>query len=233
MTPLLFFFGFPPNIAVGTDLLYAALTKCAGAVAHQRKGTINWSVVYLLAAGSLPASLITIFSLTFFFERSEHYHDLLTNILGVMLILTSIVILYRTKIRKIGENSEGRFQRWVCLHRRRITLFMGAVLGVLVTLSSVGAGAFGGAVLVILYGQFRSVQVVGTDIAHSIPLAFVAGIGHLFLGNVDFALLGSLLIGSVPAIIVGSYLAARLPEKLCRAILGSCLLIIGIKFSFF
>ena len=234
MTPILLLFGFPPHVAVGTDLLYASITKSGGVLVHRRQGTVNWRVVFQLAAGSIPASLVTVYFLDRFFSDGSAYSHLLTTTLGVMLILTSIVLLFR---RKIIARSSHHESRGVLAHLQQhpapYTFSMGVLLGIMVTLSSVGAGAFGSAVLLLLYPRFASIKVVGTDLAHAVPLTLVAGLGHLLLGNVDFYLLGSLLIGSLPAIYLGTRLAARLPEKVLQPLLASALLCMGLKYAFF
>lgn len=229
MTPLLLWFGFSPAVAIGTDLLYAAMTKASGMWAHQRQGTVNWQVVKRLAMGSLPASIITILTLKYVFNDSSDYEHVLTSTLGIMLILTSVVLLLRA-FNPFPPLPKS-FEQWVDTHQGTLTIITGVILGVMVTLSSVGAGAFGAAVLLLLYRSMPTVQVVGTDIAHAVPLTAIAGLGHLHLGNVDFWLLGSLLIGSIPAIWVGSYMARHLPERIMQPMLASALLFIGVKYA--
>ena len=229
MTPLLLWFGFSPAVAIGTDLLYAAMTKASGMWAHQRQGTVNWQVVKRLAMGSLPASIITILTFKYVFNDSSDYEHVLTSTLGIMLILTSVVLLLRA-FNPFPPLPKS-FEQWVDTHQGTLTIITGVILGVMVTLSSVGAGAFGAAVLLLLYRSMPTVQVVGTDIAHAVPLTAIAGLGHLHLGNVDFWLLGSLLIGSIPAIWVGSYMARHLPERIMQPMLASALLFIGVKYA--
>ena len=233
MTPLLLLMGFPPNMAVGTDLLYAALTKGSGVFAHQRKMNINWKVTGLLAAGSIPASAITVLFLHTVFTDAGAYESILSSSLGLMLLATSMVILFRKQIQEKAGSRPGFLLSWIHSRRSGITVIMGVALGVLVTLSSVGAGAFGAALLVLLYTKMRPVKIVGTDVAHAVPLTLVAGLGHLWLGNVNFTLLFSLLLGSLPAIWMGSWLSARLPDRIMRPILGSSLFAMGVKFAFF
>ncbi len=229
MTPLLLLFGFPAATAIGTDLMYASITKTGGVVAHHRQHTINWSLVGRLALGSMPASLITIWLLNTYFNDSDAYTRILTSSLGFMLILTAIVLLMRRRILIAGEG-DG-IVHWLQKHSYPVTVIMGFFLGILVTLSSVGAGAFGTAILMILYPTLASVRVVGTDLAHAVPLTLVAGIGHLFLGNIDFILLACLLAGSLPAIHVGAKLGRRLPEILLQRILALILLGMGIRYA--
>ena len=234
MTPLLLLFGFPPHVAVGTDLLYASITKAGGVVVHKRQGTIRWNIVFYLFAGSLPASLATVYVLHSYFPDSESYGHVLTSMLGIMLILTSIVLLFRKKIlSESHEHNKSGILAHLQHHSPRYAWAMGVLLGIMVTLSSVGAGAFGAAVLLLLYPRLPSINVVGTDLAHAVPLTLVAGTGHLFLGNVDFYLLGALLVGSLPAIYVGTKVATRLPEKFLQPMLASMLLALGVKYAFF
>lgn len=230
MTPLLLLFGFPPQIAVGTDLMYAGLTKAGGALSHHRQGHVRWDVVRRLAAGSIPAALLTGLSLKYLFTHPDHYASLLSNALGIMLLLTAASILCRKTIqRQTARISNPSMTRY----RPHCTVIMGVFLGVFVTLSSVGAGAIGTAILILLYPALRSTNVVGTDIAHAVPLTLCAGLMHVYLGNVDFYLLGALLIGSLPAINVGSRLSKHMPESVLRPVLASLLMALGAKYAFF
>ncbi len=234
MTPILVLgFGIKPVIAVGTDLLYAAITKCGGILVHHRNRTILWRIVGLLALGSLPASGITIMLLDHFHSQGIDYSGLITSTLGIALILTSLVLLFKQRL--LDFSRQERFQAVRAIHRRLkspITVLVGALIGVLVTLSSVGAGALGAAALFFIYPRLPAITIVGTDLAHAVPLTAVAGIGHTHLGTVDLALLGSLLVGSLPGIYLGSNLGVRLPEQIVRPILASMLLMIGLRFAF-
>lgn len=243
MTPLLvFLFGFKPAVAVGTDLLFAAITKTGGVwVHHTKHGSVDWKVVLWLALGSLPCAVATLLVLKHFMEIGKETTGAITFTLGIALLLTAFSLLVRSVLMHRSakldadeavdeysddEESTGRFQRL----QVPATVFVGAVLGVLVTLSSVGAGALGTVALLFLYPKMRTVKIVGTDLAHAIPLTAVAGLGHLSLGNVDLILLSSLLVGSLPGIWIGSHLSAKLPEKYLRPVLASILLLIGFKF---
>lgn len=234
MTPLLvFLFGFAPKTAVGTDLLFAAITKSGGVLVHHRNHqSVEWRIVALLGAGSIPASLVVIYLLEKVFEKDEAITSLITLSLGIALIFTAFALFFR---RHLGRKSamqrithRERFGRW----QAPLTIAVGVILGVLVTLSSVGAGALGTVTLLFLYPRLATVRIVGTDLAHAIPLTAVAGLGHLHMGNVDFELLGSLLIGSLPGIYFGSHLSAKIPERILQPILASVLLLIGAKFVF-
>lgn len=232
MTPLLvFLFGFAPKTAVGTDLLFASITKTGGVLVHHGKHrSVEWPIVWKLALGSIPAALGVIYLLEFVVQRDEAMTAIMTHTLGVALILTAASLFLRKLLsRKAPEQRllhKERFGRW----QTPITIFSGAVLGVLVTLSSVGAGALGTVMLLFLYPRLATVRIVGTDLAHAIPLTAVAGLGHLHMGNVDFTLLGSLLVGSLPGIYLGSLLSAKIPEHVLRPVLATMLALIGLKF---
>lgn len=226
MTPLLIFgFGLTPAIAVGTDLLYAALTKAGGIWTHHLQGSVDWKVASTLALGSVPAALLMMLVLHHYEDSLHKLDGLIATTLGVALILTSVVVLLRKRIHSWRQHRELSNSQ-----RTTLTILTGVVLGSLVTLTSVGAGALGAAALYLLYPRLSSVRVVGTDLAHAVPLTMVAGIGHASLGTVDFSLLGFLLLGSLPGIYLGSRMSARVPEDILRAGLASILLVVGIRF---
>lgn len=228
MTPLLvLLFGVHPATAVGTDLLYAALTKASGTVAHGRKGHIDWSITGRLALGSIPAAAITIFILSQLPKGSNAIGQIISNGLGFALVLTAIAILFGRKLREYASRHEDSTLRQCCLGK--ITIAVGAILGVLVTISSVGAGALGVAALFFLYPKLSPVKIVGSDVAHAVPLTLVAGLGHWMLGGVDWSLLGSLLLGSLPGIWLGTHISAKVPEHILRRLLASMLILIGGK----
>ena len=234
MTPLLLLFGIPPHIAVGTDLLYASITKASGVIAHQKLKTIKWSITLLMVVGSIPSAILTGVILSAYFDDYQHYTGIITTTLGVMLVVTAILLLFRKRLQLFAENQANLSgSSWLQSNRAGLTIFMGVVLGVFVTLSSVGAGAIGTVVLLILYPYLRSIQIVGTDLAHAVPLTLVGGLVHLSLGNVDYALLGALLLGSIPAIHIGTKIGSHLPENLLRNILAALLLALGLKYIIF
>ncbi|MCB1941934.1 MAG: sulfite exporter TauE/SafE family protein [Candidatus Accumulibacter sp.] len=228
MTPLLVLvFGIHPATAVGTDLLYAAITKAGGTVVHARKGHVNWRVTRLLAAGSMPAALLTIWALSLLPKQSAEVSHIISVSLGIALLLTAGSIIFRHKLQDhalahAGDGTQAQ-------SRAPITIAVGALLGVLVTISSVGAGALGVAVLFYLYPRLPTIRIIGSDVAHAVPLTLVAGLGHWFLGSVDWSLLGSLLLGSLPGIWLGSHASARIPDRILRPILAGMLLLIGGK----
>ncbi|MEX0950719.1 MAG: sulfite exporter TauE/SafE family protein [Gammaproteobacteria bacterium] len=234
MTPILVLgFGVQPAIAVGTDLLYAAITKSGGIFVHNRKGTIDWRIVGLLAAGSMPASIFAIFLLKQLEQSGVNYDSLITGSLSVALILTSMVLLFKNQLLSIGRNE--RLASLRALHQKLqtpATIVAGIVLGVLVTLSSVGAGALGAAILFLLYPRMTAIRIVGTDIAHAVPLTLIAGLGHAHLGTIDYMMLAALLLGSLPGIYLGSHLATRLPDHVIRPALAGMLLLIGVRMAF-
>ena len=229
MTPaLVLVFGIKPAVAVGTDLLYAAITKGGGIFPHHRQGTIDWRVVRLLSAGSIPATLLAIVVLKKLAAMGINYEPVMTSTLSIALILTSMVILFKSQLQSLGKTEPFQFIR--IIHRRLrapMTIVAGVIIGTLVTLSSVGAGALGAAFLFFLYPRFNTVRIVGTDLAHAVPITAIAGLGHWHLGSVDFQLLLSLIIGSLPGIYLGSHAGVKLPEKFMRLLLALMLLLIG------
>lgn len=229
MTPLLvLLFGIHPSVAVGTDLLYAAVTKAGGTLAHGLKGSVDWRVTKLLATGSLPAAAITLILVgTLAPGGIEGAASLIKVALGFALLLTAVALIFRKKIQAYAAS---RFGGTADPKRTaRLTILTGAVLGVLVSISSVGAGALGVTALFFLYPAMPALRIVGSDIAHAVPLTLVAGIGHWMLGSVDWFLLASLLVGSLPGIWIGSHISTKVPDRVLRPILATMLAIVGAK----
>ena len=228
MTPLLvLLFGVSPVTAVGTDLLYASLTKTLGGWVHGRRGTVDWMVVGLLSLGSFPAAVVTVALLKYLALDERALQDAVTGVLSVALLLTASALLLKSRIKKFAQHRYDTL-----LHQRHLpaaTIATGIFVGTLVTISSVGAGVLGTVALLFLYPRMQAAKVVGTDIVHAVPLTAVAGMGHLALGTVDIVLLGSLLLGSLPGIYIGSYLGAKVPEGILRPVLATMLLIIGTR----
>jgi uncharacterized protein len=227
MTPLLvLLFGIHPTTAVGTDLLYASITKTGGTLVHGLNKTIDWRVTGRLAAGSLPAAIVTLLLMHHY--GAPPHAALISTTLGFALMLTAISIIFRPQIvayaARLGEMSSRRVTT--------LTVLTGLVLGVLVTISSVGAGALGVTALILLYPKLPTVRIVGSDIAHAVPLTLVAGLGHWWLGSVDLVLLASLLVGSIPGIMIGSQFSARAPDWILRPILAATLLLVGGRLAF-
>jgi uncharacterized membrane protein YfcA len=227
MTPLLILlFHVHPTTAVGTDLLYASITKTGGSLIHGINRTIDWRIVSRLALGSLPASLATLLLFHLLKIDPAALNALVTRVLGVALLATSLALIFRRRLlaqyaRRVGVLSEKQ--------TRGFTILTGMALGVLVTISSVGAGALGVTALILLYPELPVVTIAGSDIAHAVPLTLVAGLGHLFGGGIDMTVLLSLLLGSIPGIMIASLFAPRLPDLALRLILAATLTLTGIR----
>jgi uncharacterized membrane protein YfcA len=230
MTPLLILvFGIHPATAVGTDLLYAAATKTGGSVVHGWSRSVHWLAVLRLACGSIPASALTLLVLWKLNLRGDAERNLVNLVLCFALILTATSLIFRKSImERYRRRMEQVSERTTVI----ATIVTGIVLGVLVSISSVGAGAVGVTVLLLLYPRLPMATIVGSDIAHAVPLTLVAGIGHWMLGSVDWALMGVLLLGSLPGIIVGSLSATRVPETVLRLTLASVLFVVAGKIMF-
>ena len=229
MTPILIvLFGVHPATAVGTDLLYAAATKTAGSLVHGYNRTVDWRVVRRLASGSVPMTVLTIWALSYVNINGTAARDLIAGVLTIALFVTALTLVFRDRILARYAVRVGRLtpQRVDAL-----TVVVGAALGVLVSISSVGAGAIGVTALILLYPQLPTARIVGSDIAHAVPLTLAAGIGHWWLGSINLDLLIPLLLGSVPGILIGSHTAARVPEKALRLLLAATLIMVAAKLS--
>jgi uncharacterized membrane protein YfcA len=225
MTPLLILlFGIHPATAVGTDLLYAAATKTGGSVAHGWAKSIHWPAVIRLASGSIPASILTLLVLWHFDLNGESSRSLVNLVLCFALILTASSLIFR---KALLERYRWRLEQLDPSTTARATVVVGAALGVLVSISSVGAGAVGVTALLLLYPKLPMVRIVGSDIAHAVPLTLVAGLGHWATGAIDWPLMGVLLAGSLPGILLGSYCANRVPETALRLVLATTLIVIA------
>ena len=232
MTPILiFFFGVKPYLAVGTDLLFAAFTKMGGTIKLARAKRIDWRVVAHLSAGSIPAALITLYVLHTLGPANPQVQSLMTTTLGGALLLTAAATLYKALRGKTAPASVAPGQEMLAATPRHwsLPLMFGALIGALVTLTSVGAGAIGVTVLMILYPRLPLSRIVGADIAYAVPLTLVAGMGHASLGSVDWPLLAKLLAGSLPGIWIGSHLMTRTPERVIRSLLSVLLAYAGLK----
>jgi uncharacterized membrane protein YfcA len=229
MTPILILlFGIHPASAVGTDLLYAAATKTAGSLVHGYNRTVDWQVVGRLASGSVPATVLTILALSFVNLSGAMARDLISGLLTIALFITAFALVFRDRIIRRYAPRIGR------LSERRVaglTVAVGAILGMLVSISSVGAGAIGVTALILLYPQLPIARIVGSDIAHAVPLTLVAGLGHWWLGSINLNLLIPLLLGSVPGIVLGSYVVTRVPETALRLLLAGTLAIVATKLA--
>jgi hypothetical protein len=228
MTPLLtLIFGVSPTVAVGTDLAFASLTKATGTFTHRLRGTVEWHVVRLLCYGALPAAIVATLGLHYFGTLNKEIGQVIRYSIASSVLLTVIALLFKSKMLDwLNAHPEKQ------LHGKKLaaaTIISGALLGVLVTVSSIGAGAIGATLLVMLYPRMPSAHIAGTDIAYAVPLTAIAALGHWWLGSIDWVLLGSLLVGSLPGITLGSMAAKAVPEKMLRALLAMTLTIVAAK----
>lgn len=228
MTPLLtLLFGVPPSVAVGTDLAFASITKSAGTLTHRLRGTVRWDIVKRLCIGALPAAVIATLALKSFGTLSPEIGQIIRYSIAASVLLTVVALIFK-----------GRMLAWINAHPEKqlqgnklaaATIMAGAVLGVLVTVSSIGAGAIGATLLVMLYPRMSSAEVAGTDIAYAVPLTAIAALGHWWLGSIHWELLASLLVGSLPGITLGSWVARSVPEKFLRVLLAMTLTGVAVK----
>jgi uncharacterized protein len=226
MTPVLvLLFGVSPTTAVGTDLLFASTTKIAGSLVHGTRHSVDWTIVRRLATGSVPAAIVTLVLISGVGQPPRAASHVMMMILGAMLILTAVATLFQKQLAALAQRGEQR-TREAALGP---TIGLGALLGVAVTMSSVGAGAIGVTALLMLYPALRVSRIVGSDIAHAVPLTMIAGFGHWVIGDVHLPLLVNLLVGSIPGVIVGSVLSTRSPDRVLRPVLAVVLLISGYK----
>lgn len=230
MTPLLILlFGVHPATAVGTDLLYAAATKSVGSLVHGFARSIDWRVVRRLATGSVPATIVTLGALSHFNLSGDAARNLITLVLSVALFATAIVLVfgdpivaaYRARVAELDPQRTATN-----------TVLVGVLLGLLVSISSVGAGAIGVIALIMLYPNLPMAKIVGSDIVHAVPLTLIAGTGHWMMGSVDWHIISSLLAGSLPGIFVGSYFAIRVPERALRLVLATTLFVVASRIAF-
>jgi len=228
MTPLLtLLFGIHPSVAVGTDLAFASATKTAGTFAHRFKGTVRWDIVRRLSYGALPAAVVTTLLLKHFGAVSDGISLVIRYSIAISVFLTVIALLFKSKLQVwLNAHPERQLQG---IKLSRATVLAGAVLGTLVTISSIGAGAVGATLLVLLYPRLSPAEVAGTDIAYAVPLTAIAAFGHWWLGSIDWSLLGALLLGSVPGITIGSFAARAVPEKFLRGLLAITLTSVALK----
>lgn len=241
MTPILiFFFGVKPYMAVGTDLLFAAFTKAGGTISLMRQRLVPWRVVGQLCAGSLPASFATLYALHELGAASAAVQKLMTTTLGCALLLTAAATLFKairmrkppqrvmdSRGRRVATGDEPadamRARHW------SLPVLFGALIGTLVTITSVGAGAIGVTVLLVLFPLLPLPRIIAADIAYAVPLTLVAGLGHASLGSVDWELLLKLLAGSLPGIWIGAQLIHKTPERVVRSLLALLLAYAGTK----
>jgi uncharacterized protein len=228
MTPLLtLMFGVAPSVAVGTDLAFASITKSVGTITHRMRGTVDWRIVRLLCMGALPAAVIATLVLKQLGALEDQVAQFIRYTIAVSVLLTVIAILLRKRMMAwINRHPERQLQGSAL---DNATILAGATLGLLVTISSIGAGAIGATLLVLLYPRLSPAKVAGTDIAYAVPLTAIAALGHWWLGSINWALLGALLIGSVPGITIGSWFARSVPERFLRGLLAATLTGVAVK----
>jgi len=229
MTPILLHFGIPPTSAVGTDLLYAAITKAGGVHVHHKKRNIDWRVTGWLALGSAPAALITLGILRFGHFDTTTINAVIKTTLGYALVFTALAIIFKQNLLNYSRKNNGWLTRLNTSQQAWATVVTGMLLGAIVTITSIGTGALGTVALFLLHPLLPTVRLVGTEIAHAVPLTLIAGLGHAGLGHVDWELLVNLLIGSLPGIYIGSHLAHRVQDKYLRPALAAMLLFVGAK----
>lgn len=229
MTPILLHFGIPPSAAVGTDLLYAAITKAGGVVVHNKHNNINWRITGWLALGSLPASALTLLAMQHIGFTSSSMDAFIKTMLGFALIFTALAIVFKKALLNYSHRNDVWVTRMNQKQQDVLTVAIGMLLGAIVTITSIGAGAVGTVALFLLYPLLPTNKLVGTEIAHAVPLTLLAGLGHASLGNLNLPLLGNLLLGSLPGIYLGSHLTSRVADHYLRPALAAILLFTGAK----
>jgi uncharacterized membrane protein YfcA len=232
MTPILLYFGIPPTKAVGTDLLYAAFTKMGGVYVHNKKKNINWEITGWLSLGSIPAAFLTLWILESYKADISAINAVIKYSLGWALLFTSVAIVFKKKLLVFSQKHAGDKFHSESKTQNFLTVAIGVLLGATVTLTSIGAGALGTVTLFFLYPLLPTPRLVGTEIAHAVPLTLVAGLGHATMGNLDLGLLGQLLMGSLPGIYIGSMLSGKVPDLLLRNAIAIMLFFVGYKLVF-
>jgi len=223
MTPLLvLMFGVSAKTAVGTDLLFAAITKIAGSAVHGSRETVDWKIVRRMAIGSVPAALLTLAVLAGIGKVGKSTEHVILVSLACLLALTSLAVIGRKWLFRHAHDFDAVRSPGKVIGG---TVALGALIGAAVSVSSVGAGAIGVTVLLMLYPRLQMSRIVGSDIAHAVPLALIAGTGHWILGDVDGRLLTNLLIGSIPGVVAGSYLSSHAPDRVLQPLLAAVLAI--------
>ncbi|WP_396169170.1 sulfite exporter TauE/SafE family protein [Flavobacterium sp.] len=229
MTPILLWFGIPASTAVGTDLIYAAITKSGGVFVHNKKKNINWTITGWLTLGSVPAALLTLWILSNLKTDIDVLNKTIKFSLGWALLFTSIAIIFKKRLLAFSQKHAGDKFHSESKTQNFLTVAIGVLLGATVTLTSIGAGALGTVTLFFLYPLLPTPKLVGTEIAHAVPLTLVAGLGHASLGHMDFTVLGYLLAGSLPGIYIGSLLSGKLPDLFLRNAIAMMLFYVGFK----
>lgn len=232
MTPILLWFGINPATAVGTDLLYAAITKSSGVLVHRKNKNIDWAITGWLTLGSVPAVAMTLWFLSTLHTAPDAMNAIIKQALGFVLFATALAILFKKRLLEFAHKRAGGNYNPSGARLNGMTVITGLILGTMVALTSIGAGALGTVALFILYPLLPTRRLVGTEIAHAVPLTLVAGLGHASMGNMDWGVLGFLLVGSLPGIWLGSHLTGRVSDELLRPCLATMLVLIGYKLAF-
>ena len=228
MTPILIlFYGISPAIAVGTDLLYASISKAFAVALHGRNGSVDWQIVGRLSLGSVPAALLTVLYIRYV-GPGEHLDKVIKLTLSLAVVLTAAGTLLRRQLLEFAKHERFDWVRSLHQsHQRGMTIAAGAAIGALVAISSVGAGVIGMMVLLLIYPRHQAIKLVGSDLAHAVIITGIAGLGHAGLGTVNYQLLGYLLIGAIPGIYLGTRVGFRLPDHALRPAIAGLLLFIG------
>ena len=232
MTPILLWFGINPATAVGTDLLYAAITKSSGVIVHKKNKNIDFAITGWLTLGSVPAVVMTLWFLSTLHTAPDAMNAIIKQALGFVLFATALAIFFKKRLLEFAHKRAGGNYNPSGSRLNVMTVITGLILGTMVALTSIGAGALGTVALFILYPLLPTRRLVGTEIAHAVPLTLVAGLGHASMGNMDWSVLGFLLIGSLPGIWLGSHLTGRISDEVLRPCLATMLVLIGYKLAF-
>lgn len=222
MTPILvLLFGQSPAVAVGTDLLFAATTKLVATTSFGFSRRVDWPIVRRLLLGSVPGSAVVVLGL-WLTRRAPSAADAITSrSLAIILALAALGLLFQTPLQRLGLKLTSKALIHVERHKPLLTALAGLILGVAVTLTSVGAGALGVVMLAALYPlRLTSDRLVATDIAHALPITLIAGLGHVFLGHVNFNILAALLLGSIPGVLIASRVTIRVPARVTRTLIA-------------
>ena len=234
MTPFLVaVMGVSAPTAVGTDMVFATLTKFTGSVQHYRQQSVNLEVAIFLGLGSIPAGLLGVATLEWIqgsFDP-ETVKSIMITIIAITLVLVGASLILRNFLPEREDDpkpgvwdGKSRMSR----RRRMYTVVFGAMGGYLVGLTSIGSGSVMAVILLLLYPIAPAI-IVGTDIAHATVLSLVVGLAHMTQGNVEFALAGSLLLGGIPGVLIGSRVAPWLPGKPLKMILAVMLIFVGTR----
>ncbi|WP_297833388.1 sulfite exporter TauE/SafE family protein [Pseudomonas sp.] len=232
MTPILLWFGINPATAVGTDLLYAAITKSGGVLVHRKNKNIDWGVTGWLTLGSVPAVALTLWYLSTLHTAPQAMNAVIKHALGFVLLVTALAVFFKKQLLAFSLRRASGKPTLSGVRLNTLTVITGLVLGTMVALTSIGAGALGTVALFILYPFLPTRRLVGTEIAHAVPLTLVAGLGHASMGNMDWHVLGFLLMGSLPGIYFGSHLTGRISDDILRPCLAVMLACIGFNLAF-